>query len=536
MTVESENSNNSHLNIFISYNHGDTAMMKKVFGYLEDCGYNVKCDQQDMRAYERIEDFIKNALDQADCILSLVSERSLKSAWVSLEMTAARNFDKTGKKWIPLRLDNSFQSDDVLDEAHEEIKARIREYGTRLKKVVDEGRTTGVFSEPHDRLVNLRDNFNDNIKELRSRLVIDISGKVFETGMQKTRERIAESYNQELKLEKEKVISRASTLGNGLPGGENDIHLIIARRIRELDIDAEKVKPAMQVNCDRQATRATFIKSYGQRVHHHHHQFYFVISPAKEMPASFAEYMLYELIEDKSNEHGKVIDYKWSKQFKDRLAYYPLPLGLDIESSKRKFNADFAKSFPASDLCFDEHVAHGFRTIKADYVLRIYEIHQEEWETMPEYLSWIMDSFARAREGARFITFFIFRTGNVSKSTSLLGRLLGRTGNQKDSTHKIRAKLDELVKKYPESSIIDEFGSVEEGHIVNWFSSNLGVSNKSELNKVFRALEDQLEHEDARKKELFSKTGTFDMDYIEHKLLKTAWRVAMEKNQNIHKK
>lgn len=72
-------------------------MMKKVFGYLEDCGYNVKCDQQDMRAYERIEDFIKNALDQADCILSLVSERSLKSAWVSLEMTAAINFDKTGK-------------------------------------------------------------------------------------------------------------------------------------------------------------------------------------------------------------------------------------------------------------------------------------------------------------------------------------------------------------------------------------------------------------------------------------------------------
>jgi len=330
MTVESEAYNNSHLNIFISYNHGDTAMMKKVFGYLEDCGYNVICDQQDMRAYERIEDFIKNALDQADCILSLVSERSLKSAWVSLEMTAAINFDKTGKKWIPLSLDKSHQSNDVLDEAHEEIKARISEYGTRLKKVVDEGRTTGVFSEPHDRLINLRDKFNENIKELRKRLVIDISGNEFEKGMQNTRKSIAESYDRELKLEKEKAISRASTLGYGLPGGENDIHLIIARRIRELDIDPEKFKPVMQVNCDRQTTRATFIKSYEQRVQHHHHQFYFVTSPAEEMPASFAEYMLYEFIEDKGNIQDKVVDVRWSKQFPDRLAYHSLPLGMTM--------------------------------------------------------------------------------------------------------------------------------------------------------------------------------------------------------------
>jgi hypothetical protein len=98
--------------VFISYNHGDSDVMLRVKDYLEKEQLKVIADVQNMQAAEDIQSFINQSMQDARFILTLVSEKSLRSGSVGRELAAASLLAQTGKIWLPARLDDAVFKDE----------------------------------------------------------------------------------------------------------------------------------------------------------------------------------------------------------------------------------------------------------------------------------------------------------------------------------------------------------------------------------------------------------------------------------------
>ncbi len=169
--------------VFISYNHNDAFAMRAVKAHLEDNGIQVFVDIQDMGVGENIQAFIDKAFKETQIILSIVSENSLKSGWVNKELSATFLFARFGSKWLPVLLDQKcFDSgfyNDALD-GFDEKKAAIQE---NIKKALEKGRGIEPFTDELTRINDLSNDFGKTIQNLKNHLSVDVSGKLFDSGM-----------------------------------------------------------------------------------------------------------------------------------------------------------------------------------------------------------------------------------------------------------------------------------------------------------------------------------------------------------------
>ncbi|MFN0083799.1 MAG: toll/interleukin-1 receptor domain-containing protein [Blastocatellia bacterium] len=96
--------------VFISYNHNDSAAADRLRAALEADGRRVTIDRVAMRAGAGIQEFIEQSVREADVTLSIVSNRSLLSAWVAMESVLAFYSEKLGreKAFIACYLDDDF--------------------------------------------------------------------------------------------------------------------------------------------------------------------------------------------------------------------------------------------------------------------------------------------------------------------------------------------------------------------------------------------------------------------------------------------
>lgn len=171
--------------VFISYNQQDTFAMRSVKGHLEDNGVQVIVDIQNLGVGDNIQNFIEKALQENQYILSIISEHSLRSGWVNQELSSALLLRNFGKKWLPVLLDKKcFEAsffNTVMDEFDEKIKGIETEMQTALAK----GRGVQAFTDDLKRARDLRHDFDETIQALKGNLGQDISGPLFEFGMEK---------------------------------------------------------------------------------------------------------------------------------------------------------------------------------------------------------------------------------------------------------------------------------------------------------------------------------------------------------------
>jgi len=171
--------------VFISYNQDDSFAMRSVKNYLEDKGILVQVDIQDLGVGDNIKDFIDKALKENQFILSIISERSLRSGWVNQELNTTLLLRKFDKKWLPVLLDKkSFEAsffNTVMDEFDEKIKGIEEE----MQKSLAKGRGVLAFADDLKRARDLRNDFDETIQALKGNLGQDISGQLFEFGMDK---------------------------------------------------------------------------------------------------------------------------------------------------------------------------------------------------------------------------------------------------------------------------------------------------------------------------------------------------------------
>jgi len=168
--------------VFLSYNHEDAAAARKLCRVLQEHSIPVLVDSDSMKPGERIQGFIDRSIREAEVVVSLVSSRSLLSAWVALEtmQTLQRNRWVEGRRLIACYLDDGFFDPQCrleltghIDERLRQIEGLIPDYAARRLDTVD-------LNEEKTRLYDLRNNLGVILATLKDSLCLDLREDRFE--------------------------------------------------------------------------------------------------------------------------------------------------------------------------------------------------------------------------------------------------------------------------------------------------------------------------------------------------------------------
>ncbi|MEN9415450.1 MAG: hypothetical protein RLZ62_1754, partial [Bacteroidota bacterium] len=168
---------------FISYNHRDSNVMNRVKSHLEANRISVIVDVEDMRMAQGIQDFIDKALQENHFILSIISENSLLSGWVSKELNAAILLNRLSSRWIPVMIDKKWMEPEFFFDANKKIDAQLEEMKRYISKALEDNLDIRVFEDKRARLIDLKANLSPSLETLNGVLVTDISGEYFLKGM-----------------------------------------------------------------------------------------------------------------------------------------------------------------------------------------------------------------------------------------------------------------------------------------------------------------------------------------------------------------
>ncbi|HAD14542.1 MAG TPA: hypothetical protein DCF33_19125 [Saprospirales bacterium] len=176
--------------VFISYSQKDMLAMRAVKNYLEGHDVHVHIDLNDLSAGESIQGFIDEALRNNNFVISIISKNSLQSGWVSKELVVAKFLNKTNSYWIPVSIDDAWSNNQFYFEATKEIDKKITEARKQITIAIKGNLDISPFIDDEKRLQELKANLGTTISDLKSVLVVDISGQLFDIGMNKVIEKI----------------------------------------------------------------------------------------------------------------------------------------------------------------------------------------------------------------------------------------------------------------------------------------------------------------------------------------------------------
>ena len=172
-------------NVFISYNHEDRLVADKLKAALEGKGITVTIDNASMSAGASIQEFIESSIRDSDLTLSIVSSRSLLSAWVALESVTAFYSEKLrgDKRFIACYLDDDFFDTDFRLKATEQIDAKIKDIDDKIPKYIEQKIDTNDLNGQKSRLFKLRNDLGDILQKLKDSLTLDIRDPEFDRSL-----------------------------------------------------------------------------------------------------------------------------------------------------------------------------------------------------------------------------------------------------------------------------------------------------------------------------------------------------------------
>jgi hypothetical protein len=209
---------------------------------------------------------------------------------------------------------------------------------------------------------------------------------------------------------------------------------------RNLNIDEEEdMGPLFLVNCDRKKMRNKFWNAFDDK-EEESFQFYFISACPTQMPPSFAERMVYELLCEELN--GQTDALHIIQEDSGRVKIQDLPIGRNTRKSKQKFKAYVQQRFRFADTqSFETFIDTGVPNLPYDYVAVIFEIHERKWEAfIQEYIQWMIDTFRSPHKDVpTFLFFFVIyieghHLGNLSKTQKEILDTLQQIDHRNDST------------------------------------------------------------------------------------------------------
>ena len=173
--------------VFISYNHKDSLTAIIIKDAIEKASIPVIIDTVNMKAGADIKEFIQNSLKEVTVIVSLVSNNSLKSAWVAketLDTLFLENYMEN-KKFIACYLDDDFFQNDYTLQTISIIDLQLKEVQDTIEQSQDKGIDTRDLNNRKSRLIRLRNGLDGIIGSLRDSLCLDMREESFDQSIVK---------------------------------------------------------------------------------------------------------------------------------------------------------------------------------------------------------------------------------------------------------------------------------------------------------------------------------------------------------------
>ncbi|NDD64187.1 MAG: TIR domain-containing protein, partial [Acidobacteria bacterium] len=171
--------------VFISYSSQDYETAARIRTSLTNRGVRVTIDRHDLTG--NIDEFIQNAIRDNAYTLTIISERSLASAWVGQESMTTIYGEKfqQERKYIACYLDEEFLQDDCITRAAQSINSRIKNLESEIKKAQRAGANPTNLENKKKRLFNLKSHLGDILERLNNDLVYDVREPKYEESIAK---------------------------------------------------------------------------------------------------------------------------------------------------------------------------------------------------------------------------------------------------------------------------------------------------------------------------------------------------------------
>ena len=283
---------------------------------------------------------------------------------------------------------------------------------------------------------------------------------------------------------------------------------------RELNIDEdEEIGLLHLVNVDRREMRGKFWDAFDEKEEaKQEFQFYFISACPTQMPPSFAERMVYELLVEELDGDADGL-HIITHEDTGRLRIQDLPVGRNARKCQQRLKEYVQERFRFADTqSFDAFIKTGVPKLPFDYVAVAFEINERNWEDfLLEYLQWMIDTFrCPHQEVPTFLFFFVVY---IEKQHE--GKL----------TPAQKAIVDGLagLSQRNEASLLTPLLPVEEGDLRAWLM-DLGERNPNKVQQVMDVFLSGLREEDQR---LYQDKRLLNMKDIEE-LQAIVYRIANE--------
>ena len=173
--------------VFISYSHGDTPEAARVRDSLQQSGFRVIFDLDDMAVGQTISQFIDKSVRNAAAVVSVVSPRSLLSSWVALETINSFEREKweDRKLFIACTLTDEYLQPEFRRKCTDEIDVRIKRIADEIYQRGHKNIDSDDLNEEKSRLFELRNSLGRILARLKDSLCLDISEPVFDSSMKR---------------------------------------------------------------------------------------------------------------------------------------------------------------------------------------------------------------------------------------------------------------------------------------------------------------------------------------------------------------
>jgi len=178
--------------VFISYNHNDQEVAFKIQDALKSNGLDVIIDVDSTRAGVNIKEAIEDSIGRARVTLCIISNHSLLSGWVGMEIINTFFHVRLNKerKFIACYLDDDFFDREFTLKAVNKIEQDISKIENLMSEYAEKKLDTGDLNSEKTRLYDLRNNIDKIVGRLRESLCVDIRGEKLEHNLHKILEAI----------------------------------------------------------------------------------------------------------------------------------------------------------------------------------------------------------------------------------------------------------------------------------------------------------------------------------------------------------
>lgn len=259
------------------------------------------------------------------------------------------------------------------------------------------------------------------------------------------------------------------------------------------------------VNCNRREAKDAFWDAFDEKTERRiPFQFYFVIGDPYQMPHSFSERMVYEIIHSELDDEDTAI-HLVLEQDTGRVRVEDLPEGRKLSRHQDAFKKYFSRRFAfQQDTDFDAYLKTGLPRLEYEYVTFVFQTSDRNWtRDHAAYLEWLMSSFEDTQaEMPTFVFLFVLRMQGMS---------MGLSPNQQ----KIMDEVAQLCNAHEKATHLPPLPPVEEDDLLNWLY-DIGVDSPNKQRILVDAFVKGIPRTDSRRLQQYLEHKLLDMDDIQH--------------------